>query len=63
MTPALLAEVAAIYREHLNGTPSAEIARLLNVSARTARLYVQRAREAGLLGGSIPGRAGEAEST
>jgi len=35
----------------------------LNVSARTARLYVQRARELGLLGGSIPGRAGEAKST
>lgn len=61
MTPALLAEVAAIYREHINDTPSAEIARRFSVSARTARLYVQRAREAGLLGGSIPGRAGEAE--
>lgn len=61
MTPALLAEVAAIYREHLDGTPSAEVARRFSVTARTARLYVQRAREAGLLGGSIPGRAGETE--
>lgn len=59
MTPALLAEVAEIYREHVDGTPSAEIARRFKVSARTARLYVQRARQTGLLGGSIPGRAGE----
>jgi Sigma-70, region 4 len=61
MTPALLAEVAAIYREHVDGTPSAEIARRFGVTARTARLYVQRARQAGLLGDSIPGRAGETE--
>lgn len=60
MTPALLAEVAAIYREHVDEKPSAEIARRFSVSPRTARLYVQRAREAGLLGGSIPGQAGEA---
>jgi hypothetical protein len=63
MTPALLAEVAAIYREHVDGTPSAKIARRFSVSDRTARLYVQRAREAGLLGGSIPGRAGEAKGS
>lgn len=60
MTPALLSQVAAIYREHvLEGTPTAEVARRFSVSPRTARLYVQRARQAGLLGGSIPGRAGE----
>lgn len=59
MTTALLAEVATVYREHVTGTPTAEIARRFEVSARTARLYVQRARQAGLLGGSIPGRAGE----
>jgi transposase len=59
MTPALLAEVATIYREHVTGTPSAEVARRFEVTARTARLYVQRARQAGLLGDSIPGRAGE----
>ncbi|HEV7450108.1 MAG TPA: hypothetical protein VGO16_01695 [Pseudonocardiaceae bacterium] len=63
MTPALLSEVATIYREHVNGTPSAEVARRFSVSDRTARLYVQRAREAGLLGSSIPGRAGETEGT
>jgi hypothetical protein len=59
MTPALLAAVAATYREHIDGAPSAAVARRFEVSPRTARLYVQRARQAGLLGGSIPGRAGE----
>lgn len=63
MTPALLAEVATIYRDHVDGTPTAEIKRRFKVSDRTARLYVQRAREAGLLGGSIPGRAGEAKGS
>lgn len=63
MTPALLAEVAAIYREHVDDMPSAKIARRFGVSDRTARLYVQRAREAGLLGGSIPGRSGEAKDS
>jgi hypothetical protein len=61
MTRALLAEVAEIYRNHVDGTPTAEIKRRFKVSDRTARLYVQRARQAGLLGGSIPGRAGETE--
>lgn len=59
MTPALLAAVAETYREHIAGTPSAEVARRFSVSARTARLYVQRARQAGLLGTSTPGQAGE----
>jgi transposase len=59
MTSALLAEVATVYRQHVTSTPTAEIARRFEVSDRTARLYVQRARQAGLLGGSIPGRAGE----
>jgi len=61
ITPELLAAVAETYREHIDaGTPSAAVARRFDVAPRTARLYVQRAREAGLLGGSIPGRAGEA---
>jgi hypothetical protein len=60
MTPELLGEVAAIYREHVDGgTPTAEVARRFSVASRTARLYIKKARDSGLLGGSIPGRAGE----
>jgi hypothetical protein len=60
MTPELLGEVAAIYREHVTGgTPAVEVARFFSVAPRTARLYIKKARDSGLLGGSIPGRAGE----
>jgi len=55
-------QVAAAYREALGVTPRGpmgELARRLGVSKATARRWVQRARDMGLLGASQPGRAGE----
>jgi hypothetical protein len=49
ITPALLAEVAEVYRAHVGSRPTASVAAAFGVAHRTAALYVQRAREAGLL--------------
>jgi len=49
LTPALLAEVAQVYRARIDDRPTAAVAAAFGVAHRTAALYVQRAREAGLL--------------
>jgi hypothetical protein len=49
ITPALLAEVVEVYRAHVDERPTAAVAAAFGVAHRTAALYVQRAREAGLL--------------
>jgi hypothetical protein len=59
VTPALLAEVARVYRENLDGNPTEAVAKYTGREHRTAALYVQRARKAGLLGPTSPGRKGE----
>lgn len=54
--------VAAIYREALTTSPRApmrEATRRLHTSEATARRWVQRARDMGLLGESQAGKAGE----
>jgi len=64
VTDEVLREVARVYRENVGDNPTAAVARHLGesdqpVPDRTARLYVRRARDAGFLGQSIPGKAGE----
>lgn len=59
VTDDLLREVAQIYRENVNDSPTLAIAAHFGVADRTARLYVRRARDAGFLGESIKGKAGE----
>lgn len=54
-----LREVATIYRSSLNRNPTQAVQRRFGCAERTARLWVKRAREAGFLGGSIQGKAGE----
>lgn len=55
-------QVATAYRAALATSPRApmkELARRLSTSEATARRWVQRARDMGLLGASQPGKAGE----
>lgn len=58
------AHVADMYRLALDKAPGAPMRWLrkeLHVSEATARRWVQRARDQGLLGPSVPGKAGEGE--
>lgn len=59
VTDDLLRDVARIYRENVDSNPTAAVADHTGRRHRTAALYVQQAREAGFLGASIPGKAGE----
>jgi len=60
LTDAVLAEVAALYRQHAaSGKPAEVIARRFQVSTRSARVYVAKCRERRLLGPAVAGRAGE----
>jgi hypothetical protein len=59
VTPELLQEVASVYRAHIDGQPTEAVAEHFNKAHRTAALYVKQAREAGFLGASVRGKAGE----
>jgi hypothetical protein len=56
VTPELLQEVAAVYREHLATGPTKAVRARFFVSQRMASNYVQRARRAGLLPPTSPGK-------
>lgn len=56
LTPALLAQVADVYRTRFDDRPTSAVAAAFGVAHRTAALYVQRAREAGLLPPTTRGR-------
>jgi hypothetical protein len=59
VTPEMLTEVARVYRENLDGNPTAAVAEFTGRAHRTAALYVHQARQAGLLGAASPGKKGE----
>ena len=59
LTPAVLAEVARLYRESIDDRPTARVAEHFEVAHRTAALYVKTARAGGFLGAAIVGKAGE----
>lgn len=59
VTPALLREVAEVYRANVAHQPTQAVAEHFDKAHRTATLYVKRAREAGYLGAAIKGKAGE----
>lgn len=59
VTDELLSEVAEVYRANVDDGPTAAVAARFVKSHRTAGLYVKQAREAGLLGQAVKGRAGE----
>jgi hypothetical protein len=56
LTRTELEEVASVYREHLDASPTRAVSLLLGYSERTAARRVQRAREAGLLPKTTPGK-------
>jgi len=56
VTTAALERVAAVYREHADGHPTKAVEELLGYSARTAARRVERARAAGLLPPTTPGK-------
>jgi Family of unknown function (DUF6214) len=56
ITPELLQKVAETYRNHLSDKPTEAVKRSFGVEHRTAARYVQRAREAGLLPPTVPGK-------
>jgi hypothetical protein len=56
LTPAFLARVAEIYRANLADGPTRAVRATFMVSERTASDYVQRARRAGLLPPTTPGK-------
>jgi hypothetical protein len=56
VTRAMLEEVAKVYREHLDASPTRAVSLLLNYSERTAARRVQQARAAGLLPKTTPGK-------
>ncbi len=53
-----LRHVAALYRAHLQGHPTAMVAKLLGLSRRTAARRVQQARAAGFLPATTRGKKG-----
>ncbi len=56
----MLRTVARVYRALMaTGRPAQALAELFDVSDRTARWYIQRARAAGHLGEALSGKAGE----
>ena len=59
VTDDALREVADVYRANLDGNPTDAVRAHLGVADRTARLWVRRARDAGFLGESLRGKAGE----
>ena len=59
VTAELLAEVARVYRENVDGNPTMAVAEFTGRAHRTAALYIKQAREAGLLGAASPGKKGE----
>ena len=56
LTPAFLARVAEIYRANIADGPTRAVRATFMVSERTASDYVQRARRAGLLPPTTPGK-------
>lgn len=56
VTPELLGEVARIYTDHVTGNPTEAVRNAFGTSPRTAARYVERAREAGLLPPTTPGK-------
>jgi hypothetical protein len=56
VTRATLEEVAKVYREHLDASPTRAVSLLLGYSDRTAARRVQQARTAGLLPATTPGK-------
>jgi hypothetical protein len=56
VTRAKLEEVARVYREHVDASPTRAVAMLLGYSTRTAARRVQQARAAGLLPKTTPGK-------
>jgi len=61
VTRADLEEVARIYREHSDASPTRAVAMLLGVSERTAARRLKLAEEAGLLPPTTPGRKRKAD--
>lgn len=56
LTRTELEEVARVYREHLDASPTRAVSLLLGYSERTAARRVQQARAAGLLPATTPGK-------
>lgn len=56
VTRAELEEVARIYREHVDASPTQAVAMLGGYTTRTAARRVQQARAAGLLPATTPGK-------
>jgi hypothetical protein len=56
VTPQLLERVAEVYRANIRRAPTRAVREAFMVSERTASEYVQRARRAGLLPATTPGR-------
>jgi hypothetical protein len=52
----MLEKVAEIYRDNIEGNPTAKVRDAFGVQQRTAALYVKRARDAGLLPPTTRGR-------
>jgi hypothetical protein len=56
VTPGFLQEVAEVYRSNIKGNPTQAVQTAFSVSKRMASEYVKRAREAGLLPPTTPGK-------
>ncbi|OBG91254.1 hypothetical protein A5698_20965 [Mycobacterium sp. E136] len=56
VTPELLEKVAEIYSDHVSDRPTEAVKRSFGVEHRTAARYVQKARAAGLLPPTVPGK-------
>ncbi len=56
ITPAFLASVAEIYKEHQSGAPTAAVASAFGVRHRMASEYAKRAEAAGYLPATSPGK-------
>jgi hypothetical protein len=61
ITEPLLREVARVYRANVGNNPTQAVANHFGRKHRTATLYVKQARERGLLGPALKGKAGEQE--
>jgi hypothetical protein len=56
ITPELLKGVAEVYRRHIDGAPTQAVAKTFGVKPRMASVYVDRARQAGLLPQTTQGK-------
>jgi hypothetical protein len=56
VTKATLEDVAQVYREHLDSSPTRAVSLVFGYSERTAARRVQQARKAGLLPATTPGK-------